>query len=546
MKEAKYDLILDGIDPEVENRDEVIDRISALFKMDRANTRRLLSGGEVVIKKGLSRHRAIAFREAIERKGARCHVRKEASPGSTSGKKTPLVVEEFECPKCGYRSKLPAELAKGDACPSCGVIVEKFLALQRTKPENIARTGNKNDAEDDQRRNSKSDLEKAAEIVPGGGFVRWAKWGITLVGLSILATTGISIFETPSYQVLYRLEEPDRVCADSPNARFAPELGQAAADGYQDEELCAKRFKLDIFNGGMKTQPQTVVRLNLSEDAKDKLVLEPTFLSFDKRVVDVKARLRGNTMSYALGPIEPFDHVTLRMSFVTTADKDMDWSELFGRIDIAKGDVVYSEAPKFTLITRTVLGMLSVFDSGLMDVAETAADLFLDGDASEGEIELVSQEFDSGGADLSVAIETPIPEYARYGGGNQIYSVSIQVKNHGPTDASNVLLSYRIPDNVYVQSHVLEFDRKRETKMEIIQESKRRPNEAELPKECEEKDDGMVACKIERIPPEEGARVFLRVAADTPGTYKYWAGVESEKVDQDFRDNEDTVWVTAE
>jgi uncharacterized membrane protein/ribosomal protein L32 len=131
-----------GFEPE-----KIIDAFSDTFSVSRVKAEKLIkSGKDVVLKGGLNRERAEKYKKVLERLGMVVRIEAKAPDPATPGltlepiegdedEKT-LVMEntspagEIEkCPKCGS-----THMANG-SCLDCGVVAEKFLAIQSRKQE---------------------------------------------------------------------------------------------------------------------------------------------------------------------------------------------------------------------------------------------------------------------------------------------------------------------------------------------------------------------------------------------------------------------------
>ena len=131
-----------GFDPE-----KIIDAFSETFSVSRVKAEKLiLSGKDVVLKGGLNQERAEKYKKVLEKLGMVVRIEGKVPGISSSGLTLePIEGEEDEktlvmentsqaegiekCPKCGS-----THMANG-SCLDCGVVAEKFLAIQARKKE---------------------------------------------------------------------------------------------------------------------------------------------------------------------------------------------------------------------------------------------------------------------------------------------------------------------------------------------------------------------------------------------------------------------------
>lgn len=522
MKNGRFHVICTGKIRRDADRNEVINNLSKIFGIERNKAMSLAGGKETVIKKNLNHSAALKYQQAIERAGLECRL--EIHEKSTSAAK--IEENRFTCPKCGYSGKRHKQFIEDGTCPSCGIIVDKYL--KRVKDD-------RGTVPVEQERDVTSDVNifqtKADDVVPGR-FIKYLKWAAMAVGALIFIHTGISVFETPTYEIIYRKNDPQRVCLNDPMEKYHPELRASFAETGQMVS-CLRSFRLDIFNAGMKIQPQTVVRLRLKEEDRNRLALEPIFLNFDRGRREVRARRRGDTISYALGAMDIADHVTLRMKVLVDEEQDMLWDDILEKIDVAKGDIVEGNAPKITFFARLIL---SVFNWGAKDGLEKMADMFLD---TPGDDDMaINREFDQGEADLNVSIETAgIPGKGSYHGQPFMYQVNIRLVNRGPSDAENVKLTYSIPEDITIRQHSFGVDDVTPKLHELIQESRQRDYSV-TPRGCKKNEDGSFTCVAETILPGKGASVFLMLFSEGGRASGYYSvEAKSDRLDPDESDN---------
>lgn len=522
MNNARFKVVTTGNPRQGADKNIAVNELVKLFGITRKNAEALISGRNTTIKKDLARSQALKYKKAVEKAGLECRVERQTAGGKKS--RTPKTATAFTCPKCGHTcGKSP--LVDDGACPACGIIVGNYLRRLEAKSE-IAPQSEPDEPSGDFA-NGKTEISGFLPM----GFVKGIKWFAMAVGVYIFVQTGISVFETPTYEIIYKKNKARQICPGDPLERYHPELASGIADTGR-MNVCLRSFRLDIFNAGMKIQPQTVVRIRLPEEDRDMFVLDPIFLDFDRNVREVRTRRRGDIMSYALGPLEVADHVALRMKVLVDDERDKQWDDVFETIDVAAGDAVEGESPKITFLTRLVL---SAFNWGAKDNIEKLADVFLDTPSEEGMA--LNDEFEAGSADLEVDITTAgVPE-THHAGQRFRYRVTIRVFNHGPGDAENVELAYSIPESAEVMQHGFQVDDVIPKPFDLIKESKGgRKDYSKPPADCESDGDGSVTCPIERLPPEKGATVFLMVIYGGSAE-NYSAGARSGNNDPDESDN---------
>lgn len=501
------------------NKASVIEELANLFGIDQERAAILLNGQDKTVKKNLSQHNAVKFQSIVEKAGLACRVEQQENVSQAAKTQND---SGFVCPKCGYASSPACKIPDNGSCPKCGIIIQNYLKrlseAAAPKPSSSEKPFIDSDTAD-------------GSEPPSNPIIKVIKWAGITIGVIIFLWTGISVFDTPTYEIIYRLNDPRRICQDDPQIKHHPELmGSIAETGWMD--ACIRSFRLDIFNAGMKIQPQTVVRLRLTEEYQDMIIDEPIFLNFDRNRREVKARRNGDIMSYALGPLESADHVTLRIKALVVDEMDINWNSLLESIDVAKGEIVQGESPKITFIARLIF---SLINWGAKDNLEKLADIFLDG-VSDTDM-AINEEFDQDSADLAVSIQSDgVPRHVADSGQPYRYSVNIKVENLGPVSADKVELTYNIPDTVTIIHHGFEIKGVIPTVAELIKESKPSKN-VPVPSGCELNQDGTFTCFIERLLPESSAFVFLTVSSEGKEISYYTAAVSHEKDDPDDSNN---------
>jgi hypothetical protein len=153
-------------------------------------------------------------------------------------------------------------------------------------------------------------------------------------GLLILLVGGISIFFTPSYEVMY-------------NHRLLPTVATKEGSLYV--------HILEIGNTGGNLQEK--VDILLSSNALSFKILPLTVRNFGK--VDRKVEITEDniTTRIALGALKPEKRVEISVClFYEDPDEAHDWDEIFKGIEIAKGKAVKGD-PGWTTVGRILYGI---------------------------------------------------------------------------------------------------------------------------------------------------------------------------------------------
>jgi len=277
--------------------------------------------------------------------------------------------------------------------------------------------------------------------------------------------------------------------------------------------------------------PQTVVRLNLPPERV--LVMQPTFLNAGRNPRQVQARRRDDVVSYALGPMAPFDHVALRLKVIVDKGEDPPATEILKEIAVAKGEAQQGDAPKTTVIARILLGF---FTTDPKDSLEMLADAFLDG--VTGKDVALDREFDQSEADLALSVSTSGCDQQRPGGPCHM---TITVDNHGPGDASDITLDCRVPADLTVLSSTLEIDDYRPTMAELAKEFRGGKTNttatAYLSPHCTRQGENAVRCAIKSLMPGRSAVARLSLRLPPGAVPECRAEVSSPRTDPDPADN---------
>ena len=134
-----YDVILMGIDTEVDDREECINSIAELLKIDESKLKRFVDNNlKAVVKHGLLLEDARRYQQQILRRGGFCNYR----PTQESDAKLELApIEEdkqhfvFVCHACKYNEKVMSREDLPTSCPHCGVVPSKYERISSIKYE---------------------------------------------------------------------------------------------------------------------------------------------------------------------------------------------------------------------------------------------------------------------------------------------------------------------------------------------------------------------------------------------------------------------------
>lgn len=498
---------------------EVQRKLSRLLNKDPAAVAEMLQPPGKIIQKNVSRRTAGKIKARIEAAGAQCRIQTTVSELPT--------LPSFNCPKCGFTIDPTLSQANPDgSCPACGVIMTKYLS--RRAPSGPTPPEKSGKAAAGETRVPAPPGSRSSEFLPTW-ILKAVKWGFAGLGGLIFLHTGVSVFDTPAYEMLYRLNPPQRICIGDALAKHHPEIQIRWVETGGASGKCIKTFKLDMVNSGWKPQPQTVVRLKIDDAMQECMAMEPTFFNFDRAPRrDIRVLKTKDGISYALGRLQPFDHVTLRFELSLREGRDLNWSDVLDEIKLARGDVREGRAPKLTVFTRLALAALSF---SIKDTSETIVQGFLDG---SDEQDAVASAFDQSGADLAVSIQGDKSPYTP----RREKSITLKATNRGPVDAENVRLSFQLPAGVRVVDYSRSQDNYTPTMGELLKESRQGPLlPGTLPEGCLLARDGTVTCTFKRLLPDESARIRIRVRIQEPGTFHCWAEVHSDTTDPDDSDN---------
>lgn len=134
-----YDLILNGIDPELVDRQTAIASIAELLEIDKAKIENIIDKGlKAVVKEGICQQDAQYYQKQILRYGGFSNYR--PSEANTSKLElTPIEARKedivFICPACHYREKVESEAKLPVSCPRCKIIPSKYIKVEADKNE---------------------------------------------------------------------------------------------------------------------------------------------------------------------------------------------------------------------------------------------------------------------------------------------------------------------------------------------------------------------------------------------------------------------------
>ncbi len=470
--DGRYRVIMTGAVAQGRSPEEVAEALAQLTSKPLEYRLGLLQGKPTQVRQGLDLPGAQRLQQTLEGLGACCRLELEPEPLSLSLEPiaTPAAVAVTQtCPKCGYGASDPQDpLATTGTCPQCGVIVAKYRPASRTAPA-AAPAKSISTAEEG------ASSFALGSVVPLG-FFKSTKFILMAIGLVLMLVTGVSIFDRPTYEIIYK-PEMALLCPSGQGmeewAREASRIDPALAERCVAEGKCGgcvAKYRLELLNTGLRPQPQTVVRLQLPGkiDYEHFSVL-PVFLDFDNAPRNVQVRQREGVLSYALGPLRPTDSVVLRFSRYVQPGQAAAWPEVLREVAVARGEAVAGE-PKLTLLSRI---LFSVFNWNLKSYLETAGDVFLDGMVGKDKVDF-SPEFGQGDADLALSlkfsgsssIKTDSSEVAslRFGCGRgrgasgctEGFGLDLAVANRGPSDAREVVVRLAAPSGIKVHQTYLD------------------------------------------------------------------------------------------
>lgn len=132
-----YDVILFGWRDEVTDRDQVVDHLAKILKLEPGVVAQVRQGGTaVVLRSALPKEIADRYRAALTKSGIICNLR-PSQARTPELVLVPMVEDEdarseldFECPSCGFRQTFETLGEVPLLCPACGVSPEKFNRLR--------------------------------------------------------------------------------------------------------------------------------------------------------------------------------------------------------------------------------------------------------------------------------------------------------------------------------------------------------------------------------------------------------------------------------
>lgn len=428
-----------------------------------------LRGTVSQVRQGLELAEAQRLQQTLEGLGVCCRL--EAETLSLEPIAIPDAVAITQtCPKCGHSTTDPrSPLVTTGSCPQCGVIVAKYRPTSSVAPA----------------KPSTSSAQVKYESSPGAGigsvvplsFFKSTKFILMAIGLVLMLVTGVSIFERPTYEIIYK-PELAVLCPSAQGmeawAREASRIDPALAERCAAQGKCAgcvAKYQLELLNTGLRPQPQTVVRLKLPDKVDYEHFSQlPVFLDFGNAPRNVQVRQREGVVSYALGPLRPTDNVVLKFSRYVKPNQAAAWPEVLQEVAVARGEAVAGE-PKLTLLSRI---LFSVFNWNLKSYLETAGDVFLDGVIGKDKVDF-SPEFGQGEADLALSLKfsgssaltrpgdsevaTLRPRCGRGQGASgcsEAFWLDLTVANRGPSDAREVVVKLEAPSGIRVHQTYLD------------------------------------------------------------------------------------------
>ncbi len=171
------------------------------------------------------------------------------------------------------------------------------------------------------------------DLIPEWSPLRWM---ITLGALLVLVFTGISIFHTPRYEVIYS--------------------GYLVQVPY-GEQKTAVMVTMEFGNTG--TAEQDYVRVKFYNSAVDRAVLPITARMFGIRKLPVRIT-RGEAMTtYDIGALEPGKRVQISTVLNYSAGEALDtWEQIYMGMEVANGSVRQGD-PAGTTFARAMFTMFT-------------------------------------------------------------------------------------------------------------------------------------------------------------------------------------------
>ncbi len=526
---------------------KVLDDLSILTQRPREQLKQLLCKPSQIFATGLSAKRANDLQAILHGIGIECYVK----PETIEEQNTALAV----CPHCNYQARHVQDLLIiEDTCPACGIVVHKYL---KHHPSKVAEKNGENTLPQQYRGVAASGI---SGYLPTGMF-KGMRIGLIILGIILLLSSGISIFRMPAQELSYALKM-DFLCATDgemelkmENPEHRKRVNQALIErciidrtGRLEENrcgACSVAYRLDLMNTGIKTQPQTVVRLRLADIGE--LMHPPLFLDNDRKPRSVMVRERDGITSYALGELKPAKRVTLRINLIVDKREQIPaWDVILKRIDVARGDV-FEGNPMVAHISRMILSVLSW---GSSDVLKVATNVFLD-DMLGKDNPAIAFEFNHNNAQLGVSLQISEPELTKdcathdpYRPCRVLYQIEAMGSNAGPGDAKDVNLTFRLPDDaIILQSYFKQEDLAqysaevtRDMRDALVGQHPRQSTPPVIMDPCRLEQQNVI-CTIERL--SAAGTVYLRQNLSLlPGSIAvHVLSIDSQTPDYDLSDN---------
>ena len=175
-------------------------------------------------------------------------------------------------------------------------------------------------------------FENIKECLPKWGPVGWTAVAIAAL---VLIFTGVSLFYTPSNEVMYSYTR-----LGLPNTESGG---------------CYLSYSIEVGNTG--TKPQDSVRLVFSRQAMNHTVIGPEARDYGVSARRITVSSDETAMTIELGMLEPEKRV--RVTFLLSYQKGKQphtWEETFIRVDPAKGKAKYGD-PGMTMVGRAWFGL---------------------------------------------------------------------------------------------------------------------------------------------------------------------------------------------
>ncbi|MDD4872856.1 MAG: hypothetical protein PHR77_20070, partial [Kiritimatiellae bacterium] len=151
-----------------------------------------------------------------------------------------------------------------------------------------------------------------------------------ILAMLVLAFTGVSVFHTPSGEVMYS------------KTRMA----------YKEDEKGAKMVTYSIEVGNTGTKVQENVRLRFVRQAMDRAILKPSASNFGVTPRPIAVSNDQSSTTIDLGKLEPEKRV--RIYFILLYPKGQEphtWEDMFLGVEPEKGHAKYGD-PGMTMVGR--------------------------------------------------------------------------------------------------------------------------------------------------------------------------------------------------